>query len=386
MPSFKDFYDRLVATHSNPQVKRLTASVGVLDFAVAAISLFEPIYLTTIGLTLPMVLLFYALVYLLYFFLLPLGARLSGRWGINHAILFSSPFLIAYYLLLLVAKGNVWFLLLAAPVYAVQKILYWPSFDQEISKFGKEEERGRELSNLVSLDYLVAIAGPAFGGIMIATYGFTALFVVVSILILASNIPLMALPDRRTRDGFSYRAAMKRVVDPAHRQEVLASFGFGEELFGLVVWPVFIFSSVKGYAETGSIVSMSVLLATLAVLYIGRLADLQSRHALLRSGVVFTSAAWIMRIFASTSIGVLGADVFHRVSRSMLGIPLMTILYSRAERQGRLETIVRFQMGLALGKLAAALIGACIFTLMPDGYAAVFALAACFSLLYARIP
>jgi len=386
MPSFKDFYDRFTATHADPEVRRLTASVGILDFAVASISLFEPIYLTTLGLTLPHVLLFYALVYLLYFFLLPLGARLSGRWGFHHAILYSSPFLIAYYLLLLAAKGDAWFLLLAAPVYALQKTLYWPSFHQELAKFGHDEERGREISNLASVSFLGAILGPVFGGVMISAAGFAPLFSVVGVLILASNIPLMSLPDRRTRDGFGYLPALKRVFEPERRRDALSRFGYGEELIGLVVWPVFIFTALKGYAETGLLVSASLLVTMISILYIGRLADLQSRHALLRSGTFFTAAAWVARMFVASPLGVLGADVFHRVSRALLGIPYISITYADAKKRGLLESVIFFEMALALGKAGAALLGAAVLWLVPGGFAAVFALAAAFTLLYARIP
>jgi predicted MFS family arabinose efflux permease len=363
----------------------MAASVFILDFAVGAIALFEPIYLFTLGYDLKFILAFYLVIYVLYFIFLPFGARLAGHWGFHHAILFSSPFLIAYFLSLMAAEKNPLFLGIAVLALPVQKILYWPSFHQELAKFGNESERGRELTNLIGLVSLATIASPIFGGTMIATVGFPALFAVSSMLIMASNIPLMSMPEKSAGDGFNRMAAFRKFIDPARLKESAAFLGFGEELLALVVWPIFVFAVLKDFAATGTLMSLSILGATLAILFIGRLADRQSRRAVLRTGTIFLAASWVTRIFLKAKFGILGIDLFHRVSRSMVGVPYMSMVYGRAKKTSLLEEIVYFEMALSVGKILAAMLGIVLLWIFPGRYEPLFILAAAFSLLYGSL-
>ncbi len=377
--------ERFIATRSSREVRRLMSSVAILDFAVAAISLFEPIYLYTLGFSLIQILLYYAAIYVLYLFLLPLGGKIANNLGFNHVITLSSPFLIAYYLSLFAIKYHPLFMILAIIVYPVQKILYWPGYHSELSRYGDDGERGREISNISSLSALVSILGPLFGGVMIAAVGFPALFAIAGMLILASNIPLMSLPEKMLHSGFKYGEAFKRLASHERRRDAIAMLGYGEELLALVIWPIFIYVFLKGYVATGALVSASILLSTIAVLYIGRIADLQSRHAVLRTGVIFTAASWIVRLFIRTSLGLLGVSVFYGVSRSMLGIPFLSLVYSRAGRSATMETIIFFEMSLAVGKILTALLGVLLLLISPNPFAALFILAAVCSSLFALI-
>ena len=386
MTAFKDVYERFLATHASKQMKSLMSATALLDFALAAISLFEPIYLYTLHWSLFSICLFYFGVYAAAFVLLPIGARYAGQIGFQHAIFFSSPFLIAYYLALYAIPKNPVFIVLAIAAYALQKSLYWPGFDAEMAAFGHDGERGREVSNITSLTSFAAILGPTFGGVLLGALGFSMTFAVIGLLMLLSNIPLFSIPQERARDGLPYWAAVRRVFSKEHRGFVLALCGFGEEFVALVIWPIFIFITLKGFAATGVLVSISLLLSTLAVLFIGRLSDLQSRHAVLRTGSFFTAFSWFIRPFLLGPIGVLSGDFFYRVSKSLLGVPLVAVMYERAGKGPLLERTALYEMGIFLGKALTMLVGAVVTLLLPGNYAAFFILAALASLLYSRLP
>lgn len=386
MTAFRDVFERLLATHASRQVKGLMSATALLNFAVSAISLFEPIYLYSLGWSLASICLYYFAIYALTFFLLPLGARYVGRLGFQHSILYSSPFLIIYYLALFAIPQHPGFIALAIAAFSVQKILYWPAFHAEMVKYGHDGERGREISNLASLSSFATILGPTFGGVMITVAGFPAAFIVASLLILASNIPLLSIPEERSKDGFEYLPALKRVFKKENRDDVLAMSGYGEEFVAMVIWPIFLFVALKGYASTGVIVSVSILLTTLTMLFIGRLSDLQSRHAVLRTGAVFTSASWIVRIFLSGPQGVLFGDFFYRASRSLLGIPMMSVVYERIGKGVLFERLIMYEMAVILGKAAFMLVCLVLTLVFPGDFTVFFLLAALASLLYAKLP
>lgn len=386
MTAFRDVLERFVATHASKEMKRLMSATVLLDFALATIGLFEPIYLYTLDWSLASISFFYFCVYALAFLVLPLGARFAGRVGFRHSILFSTPFLIAYYLALYAIPRNPIFVVLAVVAYAIQKSLYWPGFDSEMATSGHDGERGRELSNLMSLTSLAAILGPSFGGILLGAYGFTVGFAVTGLMMLVSNLPLLSMPTERSRDGLPYVAAVRRVFAKEYRGFTLAMGGFGEEYVSMVIWPIFMYATLKGFAATGVVVSISILLSTLAVLFIGRLSDLQSRHAVLRTGSFFTSFSWIARPLLTGATGVLFGDFFYRVSRTLLGIPLVTMVYERAGKGPLLERVAQYEMGVFFGKAIIMLLGTIVALLLPGNFTAFFVMAALVSLLYSRLP
>lgn len=386
MTAFRDVFERFLAAHASGQMKKLMSATALLNFALSAISLFEPIYLYTLHWSLAAICAFYLGVYVLAFLLLPLGARYAGRIGFQHSILFSSPFLITYYLALYAIPKHPIFIAVAIAAYAMQKILYWPGFDAEMARFGHDGERSREVSNLASLTSFATILGPTFGGVLLGALGFSFGFAITGLLMLLSNLPLLSMPAERARDGLPYWPAIRRVFSREHRGFIGSLLGFGEEFVALVIWPIFIFATLKGFAATGVLVSISILLSTLVLLFIGRLSDLQSRHAVLRSGAVFTAFSWIVRPFLLGASGVLAGDFFYRVSRALLGVPLASVVYERAGKGPLLERVALYEMGVFFGKALMMVVGIALSLLLPGNFMIFFILAAFASLLYARLP
>ncbi len=383
MINFRGALDRLIATHPSEQVRGLMSSAGILNFATSSIALFEPIYLTVIGFSIIQVLLYYLAVYALMFLLLPCIHLVSRNLGFQHAILYSSPFLIVTYLSLYAAKFYPWFIVLAALAAAIQIVLYWPSFHGELAGFGVDGQRGKEISSVSGAIALSSILGPLFGGVMIAVVGFPALFAVASMLIIASNVPFLSIPDGRHRDGFEYRAAFRRLAAGENRRQVVSFLALGEDLISLVVWPIFIYQTLQGFTATGAVVSISLLVTTAITLFIGRISDVQSRHAVMRTGLIFLAGAWIARALARTGTAVFGADALYRVAGNTLWIPLLSMVYGRAKRASVLEGIVLFEQSLALGKILACLLGIVVLMIFPGSFTALFLLAGAFTLLYA---
>lgn len=386
MTAFRDVFERVLATHATKQMRSLMSATALLDFALAAISLFEPIYLYTLHWPLAAICAFYFGVYALGFFLLPIGARYAGNIGFQHAILFSSPFLIAYYLALYAIPKHAVFIAVAIVAYAVQKCLYWPGFDSEMARFGKDGERGREISNLAWLASFAAILGPTFGGVLLGAFGFPTTFALIGLMMLLSNIPLLSMPQERAKDGLDYMAALRRVFAKEQRVFLSSLAGFGEEFIAMVVWPIFIYVSLNGFTATGVLVSISLLLSTMTLLFIGRLSDLQSRHAVVRTGSIFTAVSWIVRPFLVGPFGVLSADFLYRVSRSLLGVPLVAVVYERAGKGPLLERTVQYEMSIFVGKAAMMAVGMLVAWALPGNFTVFFVLAALVSLLYARLP
>lgn len=375
------------ARQARGEVRELYMSSAVLDLAVSMVLLFEPIYLYQQGLLVRDIILFYLGVYVLYFFLMPLGGKFLKRYGFEHSIFLGSPFLIFYYLFLALSSQSVFFLVPAALAYALQKTFYWPGYHANFAHYGQNFEQGREVGSITAIISFVYIIGPLIGGAVMYFFNFTALFIIVAILIALSNVPLILTPERFLPSDFSYFGAYRRLVKRKNWRRLIAYSGFGEEFILLAIWPVFMYIALKDTLRTGGAIALSTLITTIVVLYIGKLTDKARRRPILRLTSVIYAVSWFVRLLTRSPFGILTADTFSRIGKNALSVPLTAITYQAARERGVVKNVVFFEMSLVVGKIVAMIGVLVVLALVPPAFQwqAIFALAGVFTLLYSLL-
>ena len=369
--------------HSSREVRELTVSMMIREFAGSAIMLFEPIYLYTLGYTVAHICLFYAATYAFYLILIPLGGKFIRAHGYEHGIIYSTPFLVFYYLSLFAVAAYPLAIVAAVVCIGLSKTLFWTGFHADFARFGSAKgAQGGEISMFTSLALVASILGPFVGGLLVAAFGYPTLFLVVSALLIISNIPLLMTPEVFVPRELSYRDAWKRLFRRENRTRLLAFFGYGEELVVQALWPLFMFLAVPAYATLGAIGSAASLSAAVITYGIGKLTDHRGRHRMVGIGSVGNALTWLMRIGLQTHLGVLAAHILSRATRSAFGIPLIALTYEYARGYSVTKTALFLEMSVALAKLIAALIAFVIVTVAPPGWTALFIMSAMFSLLY----
>jgi len=373
-----------LAFQASQEMREMYLSSAIRNFAVGAVGIFVPIYLFTLGFAIREILLFYLAVSVSYLLLLPLSGKLCRRHGYEHTILYSSPFLILYYLSLFAIPHHQAFIAAAAVMLAVQKALYWPGFHANFAAWSRSDEGGREVSNRTAINALAASFAPAIGGLVIAAWGFGALFIAVTVLVLLSNVPLLRTPELRADRPFSYRVALSRLIERGNRRQLLTFIGFGEEFITLVLWPIFIAIMIPSLFSLGAIIALSRLINVIVTLYVGRLTDEDRPRQVLYSGTFYTVMSWLVRPLITGGLGVFLIDAFYRISRNMTMVPLLAIHNEDARNHDVMETTILFLMALTLGKIAAILVTLGLVRLFPDDpWTAIFVTAAVFTGLFA---
>jgi MFS family permease len=375
------------ARKAKSQVRELYMSSAIMDLAQAMILFFEPIYLYQLGLPLTHIMVFYLCVYVLYFFLMPLGAKFAKYVGFEHSIFLATPFFILYYLFLSFGARSLYFLFPAVFMFALQKTFYWPGFHADFASYGQDVEQGREISTRMVILSVVFFVGPFIGGTVMHFFGFTTLFILVTFLIILSNVPLLLTPEKFQPSSFSYRDAYKRLFKKENRRNFFAYLGFGEELILLTLWPIFMFIILKTAFSTGIVLAGSTLVTTCIVLYIGKLTDKRPRTSILRYTTVVYSLGWILRLLASTPLGVFIVHTVSHTSKTSLQVPLTAITYHNARVRGVVKNVVFFEMSLVVGKIISILLVLGILLFIDTSYhwPAIFMLASAFTLLYSRL-
>ena len=372
------------ARKATAQVKELYISSAILDFAVALILFFEPIYLYQQGVGLKGIMSFYLVVYFFYFFLMPLGGKFVKRYGFEHAMFLGSPLLIVYYLFLILVGQSSFFLIPAALFYALHKTFYWPGYHADFVHYGINIEQGREVSNRIVLMTLVFVLGPLVGGFVIQFFSFTVLFVIVSLLIMLSNVPLLLTPEVFEPSRFSYLGTYRRLFKKENRVRFISYLGFGEELILLTLWPIFMIILLGSALSTGTIIALSTLTTSFIVLYVGKLTDKIKKGPLLRFTTIIYALSWVLHLLIRNALGVFVVGTISQVGKNALSVPQIAITYQNARKRGVVKDVIFFEMALVVGKILAILFVLLIlfFASKELQWQLIFLLASLFTVLY----
>ncbi len=353
----KNFFRNLLPQHMTRQLREILVSTILLNLALAMVMIFEPIYLYQLGYSLEKIILFYLLLYVIYFLIMPLGAKFARYKGYEWGIFWGSFFFAAFYLSLFLIPVQPLFFYVAPLIFAVQKMFYWPAYHAGFAKFSDSREEGREIGTVNGVTSLVYIIGPALAGFIVLDWGYGALFLMASIIFLVSNIPTLITKEVFEAKSFSYVQAYKELFAKENRRAFFAYLGFGEEFVVMILWPIFMSLIVVNVFDLGMLVAGATFITVLITLYLGRLSDSKSKHLLLTLGSSFYSLAWFIRLFIVNQLGVFFVDTMSRLSKNMVMVPLTTITYERAkEKHGVMSGVIFFEMSLVIGKILAMLI------------------------------
>jgi hypothetical protein len=331
-----------------------------------------------------MTLLFYLGVYGVFFFLFPVGAKIAKRFGYENSIAVSTLFTVIHYACLFFSQANPWFLVPTIFIYGLDKSTYWPAYHADFDRFSNEGEHGKEISNLTVLNSAIEVVGPLGAGLILKFYDFKILFILASVLIILSNIPMLLTKEKFEPKPFPYFEAYRRLFSKERIRYFFAYLGFGEEMIALTLWPIFMFLVVNDFLKLGFISAASIIVATLAYLYIGHITDKHDRRTVLRSGSIFYFFGWLFRVMARSGLGILMIDAYSRISKQAVVIPMMSDIYQEAKEENVMDTVVFFEMALTIGKILAILLAVVLLQIFTPGWNAVFVLAGLLSLLYLK--
>ncbi len=344
----------------NRELNELYVSVALKSFAISMISIFLPIYLLKLNYSLTTVLIFFAILNISHaLFIIP-AAKISSKYGFKHSISYSIPVLIIFYLALSTLEQFHWPIYLLAVIFGINNALYWMGYHVDFSKFSNKKNRGKEIGKAKIVSLIFHVLGPIIGGLIITFIGFSALFVIVSILLLASVIPLFFSKDIHNPINFSIRGIFKG----QSTKNTFAFIGHGiESGAASVIWPVFIFFSIlNNFTTLGLISSLSVSFSLLFVFIIGRFSDVR-RRLVLKIGSLLNTVIWGIRFFIKTTFQVFIIDSFYGVSQTLIQIPFDALSYDKANKANIVKFIIFREIIIQIARTVFFLIMAIMATL-----------------------
>jgi MFS family permease len=366
----------------NREAKEVYWFSAINGLAIALIFVFEPIYLFQNGYSLTQIMWFYLQVYVWYAILIFPAARISSRVGYKHSIFISSIFYILYWLVLYHVRHYSEFFFIAPALFALQKGFFWPAFDADVSLASAKQQRGREVGALLSEIEFVSIAGPLVGGVISTALGFSSLFTISAVLMIAAVYPLFKTPDVYAKHEFKFGNFKK--IFRQYTGNFFGYWGYAEDLMLMSLWPLAIYLAVDRFVGVGFIATFASLVATVLMLYIGKLADRTEKRRLIRTTSIIYGLTWIFRAFGRGVAGVMAFDTITKTSKASVNVPVVSLTYDNAGGHGADYAIahsVFYEFSLSVGKIIVAVAAIIILSKTNDPYA-VFALVGLMTMMY----
>lgn len=320
-------------------------------FAKSLIGLFVPIYLLTLGYTLPHALAFLLFYMATLFVMSPLSATIAHRIGLKHLVLYRVPLFIVYYSLLIsfqflsVPLASVF---LTAVLGGISSAFYWMPMNTEFVKNTNKLREGEEIGKVDGLKRLAAIFAPTIGGLVLTFSGFTPLFALVIIIAVISVFPLFATNDYRGRVQFNQERRFffknKRLTGRLILNGPLAVL----EAF---VWPLAIFSSLNSVLDVGIAASISGFGMALFTLVIGKFSDHQNKQHLMKIGGLAYAIVWIARMFAGTQMEFFLLSLLGGMFYAVLQITVFSSFCDAARGRNVLDWVVVRETWMGVGRV-----------------------------------
>ena len=348
-------------------------------FSVTLVGVFLPIYIYRLSSSYlyfhPSIVVNGLLWVLLYYFLrslfvsigLPLLIKpVFNRLGFGKSIFISLILLIIEMVLWTLSEGNLHLMIVAGVLAGIKVIFYWiPYHIFFVEKFKtKEGHYGQNSGKRIFFVRMAAGLAPAIGGLVIAAFGFNALFVMSIMLVLVSSIPIFANVHDWSHDKHNLKSVLKNYLfNPKLKLLTLAHFGEGLEAGIYHLWPVLLFLVLRNFAEIGIVNSLSQLISSIAVLYVGKMLDKHGTKVFHGIGVTVNALLHIPRILFSSAPLYYALDVVDRMNSNLYGLPIISLTYEKARKLGRSDYIIFREFTI---HTAIAMVSAFAFLLIPS--------------------
>lgn len=328
---------------ANRDINRLAAHSAVHQLAASVSGVFFSAFLLRAQVAPAGIFLCVAGIFVLRFMLRPLVRFAIRGIGLRRTLVLGTLLFGLQYPVLASVRGIGPELLLYAVAAALADVFYWPCYHILFSALGDVEHRGSQLGASQALGTIVAMLGPAAGGITLATFGPWAAFGAAALIEWAATLPLLKVSEPRiapARPNGAYASAKTGVL-------LIFTNGWISGC-SAIAWDIIAFRALsERYEMFGGALSAAALAGALGGVILGRLID--AGHA---SRAVWINATACAGVFVLKAL--CGADpafvVAVAIVASILGglyaPSLVTAFYNEAKSS---PDHLRFQFAAEAG-------------------------------------
>ncbi len=313
---------------SNRDLNFLNAHYCLRAMGWEMCSMFTLAYLYKQGLSLPLAFTVYAGMLFVRTLTRPIAMVLCLKKGVHFTLMVGTAVFACRYPAMLPIKGLSWTLMPFMLVSGLADVLYWVPYHNYFASIGDSEDRGSSVGIRDAIATVVAVIGPAFGGLLLAVNAFYA-FMMPFVLTLIAVLPLLKtpslpLPAKPTTEE-------KKHIDP---------FGFivfiGDGLFyqAGAIWPLIVFMILsENYGNFGFILALAAFFRAMGSMLFGRMIDKGKGALICYIGYGMHIVILMIRgLFAYTVPVIIACDFFAAIAYCFSMTGLMTAVYNATKK------------------------------------------------------
>lgn len=324
---------------------------AIYDLAGSFIAIFTPIYLLQKDLNVSNVFVYYIVFSIcipIFFFF---SKSVVGMVGLRNTSLFSYPFLFLNFFLLYNMERYGVPVYFIAMVSAMQSSLYWFPLNIWVTNTASSDNIGSDLSKFFVISNIVRLFAPIISAIILVHFGFKNLFVISAVFYFISAIPLFYLPEFHYKEKLNLDTFRKLLKKYPNYFIAEIFVNLKEDAEGKI-WPLFIYLSFRDFLSIGYVGTISVVGGILFTLLVGKYTDKVDKRKLISLGAIILSFVWLARFFATSQVLVYVLTLAATFFEPLVLIPIRSIVYSTAKREGAPTFILFREFANAIGRIA----------------------------------
>ncbi len=335
------------------EIDDLYVSVFIKLLAESFISVFIPVFLLNLGYGIFEIILFYLVRFIALSLFMYIFFHVCSFIGVKKVLAIGTVFLILTYFSLNFLETGLNFFIPAIMI-GLSTGSYYAAYHFELSKSIQPKKEAKNISIVKIIAILTATLGPLIGAFIIDTRSFSLVFIIASILLLISIIPLFFTADFKIKKE---KVNLKKIFKCDTPEKALSyQFEGFLHVFDLLFWPIFIYAMIGSISDLGKIVSFASLFMILFVKYIGKWSD-KNPHKVLETGALIYSPLWLVKLLLITPTGFFISNILNQSSRSMIELGFHKIVYADAHKRKDLIAYFTFrQINLLIGRIVMFLI------------------------------
>lgn len=332
------------------ELTQVYISAGLRAFALSLISLFIPLYLyKELGYSFAQTIGFFLFFSVVLAITTPIAAKFAARYGVKHTIGVSVPLYMIFVLLLYLLPDYQISLLLVSAFFGASIAFYWMGMHLVFYHASHPHHRGEEFGKRESATILGSLLGPLLGGGIIGIAGFKAVFILVFSILLCSVLVLFKSRENHVRYHFSFRS----VLNKEHWRDSLFFVSRGTyTITEGVIWPLFVFVILGSYIALGAMGSLLSAISILLLWAVGKYSDHGpvDKRKIMRFTTIFDSIAWLLRSMVTTVGGVFATTALGAFTFGIRESPLGALEYDKARGEAAPYFVSR-EIFICLGRI-----------------------------------
>ena len=255
-----------------------------------------------------------------------------ARYGPKHAMIVSCILQIVSVSLMMSVPSHHWNIAILAIPWATSTSFFFIAFHVVFSKIKHTTKAGSELGHMQAFEKIGAFIGPFVGGVIGSLLGPEYIFLVATVLLFASLVPLFQSAEPvKVRQKLQFRDLPIAKI----KHDLLANACLGiENTLCINAWSFYVAVFVltgSVYAKLGSLSAFAVLMSIVSAKVIGHLADTSYARKFMRTSAIINSLTYLTRPFATTVWGVFAINTANEAVTAAYRMPFIKGIYSAAD-------------------------------------------------------